>query len=191
MSPLTILLIVEASAIGLILLGAPAKKVSLVAAGANFLLSLWIYAQFPAGIGGWHFVENHSWIALGALPEIRYHVGVDGINLPLVLLTTLVTLAAIWVSPAQIKRAGEFYSYLLLLSLGALGAFVSLDLFFFYAFHEFALIPTFLLIGIWGTENRQFVSLQLTLYLGLGSLVLLAGIIALLGVLPAEARTFD
>ncbi|VVM08029.1 complex I subunit 4 family protein [Methylacidimicrobium tartarophylax] len=191
MSPLTILLVVEASAIGLILLGAPARRVSLVAAGVNFLLSLWIYAQFPSGIGGWHFVENHSWIALGALPEIRYHVGVDGISLPLVLLTTLVTLAAIWVSPTQIKRAGEFYSYLLLLSLGALGAFVSLDLFFFYAFHEFALIPTFLLIGIWGTENRQFVSLQLTLYLGLGSLVLLAGIIALLGVLPAEARTFD
>ncbi len=191
MSPLTILLLVEAAAIGLILLGASPKKVSLVAAGTNFLLSLWIYAQFPAGVGGYHFVENHSWIALGGLPEIRYHVGVDGISLPLVLLTTLVTLAAIWVAPAKIKRASEFYSYLLLLSLGALGAFVSLDLFFFYAFHEFALIPTFLLIGIWGAENRQFVSLQLTLYLGLGSLVLLAGIIALLGVVPAEERTFD
>ncbi|VVM05177.1 NADH-quinone oxidoreductase subunit M [Methylacidimicrobium cyclopophantes] len=191
MSPLTILLLVEASAIGLILFGAPPKKVSMAAAAVNFLLSLWLYVQFPAGLGGYQFVESHNWIALSGLPDIRYHVGVDGLSLPLVLLTTLVTLAAVWVAPAQIKRAAEFYSYLLLLSLGALGAFVSLDLFFFYAFHEFALIPTFLLIGIWGTENRQFVSIQLTLYLGLGSLVLLAGIIALLGALPAGARTFD
>nr|WP_018290697.1 NADH-quinone oxidoreductase subunit M [Verrucomicrobium sp. 3C] len=188
---MTFLLVVEASAIGLILFGASPKRVSFVAAATNFLISLWIYAQFPTGSGGWHFVENHSWIALGGLPEIRYHVAVDGISLPLVLLTTLVTLAAVWVAPAQIKRAAEFYTYLLLLSLGALGAFVSLDLFFFYVFHEFALIPTFLLIGIWGSENRQFASLQLTLYLGLGSLVLLAGIIALEGVLPVEARTFD
>ena len=72
------------------------------------------------------------------------------------------------------------------MSLGAMGAFTSLDLFFFYIFHEFALIPTFLLIGIWGTQNRQFASFQVTIYLMAGSLILLAGLVAL--VMAAAAR---
>jgi NADH-quinone oxidoreductase subunit M len=77
------------------------------------------------------------------------------------------------------------------MSLGAMGAFISLDLFFFYIFHEFALIPTFLLIGIWGAQNRQFASFQVTIYLMAGSLILLAGLVALVMALPPEARTFD
>ena len=77
------------------------------------------------------------------------------------------------------------------MSLGAMGAFISLDLFFFFIFHEFALIPTFLLIGIWGAQNRQFASFQVTIYLMAGSLILLAGLIALVMALPEHARTFD
>jgi NADH-quinone oxidoreductase subunit M len=77
------------------------------------------------------------------------------------------------------------------MSLGAMGAFMSLDLFFFYIFHEFALIPTFLLIGIWGAQNRQFASFQVTIYLLAGSLILLVGLIALVMAVPPAARTFD
>ena len=77
------------------------------------------------------------------------------------------------------------------MSLGAMGAFTSLDLFFFFIFHDFALIATFLLIGIWGSQNRQFASFQITIYLMAGSLILLAGFVALVMALPAKARTFD
>ncbi len=77
------------------------------------------------------------------------------------------------------------------MSLGAMGAFISLDIFFFFIFHEFALIPTFLLIGIWGSQNRQFASFQVTIYLMAGSLILLAGLIALIMALPTPDRTFD
>ena len=109
----------------------------------------------------------------------------------LLFLTAIVTFAAIAVSPGNIRRAPEYFCYLLLMSLGAMGAFMSLDLFFFYIFHEFALIPTFLLIGIWGTQNRQFASFQVTIYLMAGSLILLAGLVALIMAMPPEARTLD
>ena len=95
------------------------------------------------------------------------------------------------ISPGNIRRSAEYYCYLLLMSLGAMGAFTSLDLFFFYIFHDFALIPTFLLIGIWGAQNRQFASFQVTIYLMAGSLILLAGLVALVMALPPTARTFD
>jgi NADH-quinone oxidoreductase subunit M len=77
------------------------------------------------------------------------------------------------------------------MTMGAMGAFTSLDLFFFFIFHDFALIATFLLIGIWGSHNRQFVSFQVTIYLMAGSLILLAGFVALVTALPEHARTFD
>ena len=194
---LTLLLVIPAAALVLILCGAPAKATALGAAAANFLLSLWVAIQYVPGetpaaaYPVFEFEHSLLWASLPGLPPIHYHVGIDGISLPLVLLATLVTLAAVWVTPATVARAREYFSYVLLISLGVVGAFVSLDLFFLYIFHEFALVPTFLLIGIWGTQNRQFASLQLTLYLTLGSLILLAGIIALVTAMPPEVRTFD
>src|SRR5471032_1820181 len=77
------------------------------------------------------------------------------------------------------------------MSLGAMGAFTSLDLFFFFIFHDFALIATFLLIGIWGAQNRQFASFQVTIYLMAGSMILFTGLVALIMALPEEYRTFD
>lgn len=157
------------------------KFVAFTVALLNFILSIlaWVL-YFDPKLSGPQLVTNIPWISLpGLFTEIHFHVGIDGINLPLLLLTTTVTLAAVSVVPDDIKRPREFFSYLLLMSLGAIGAFISYDLFFLYIFHEFALIPTFLLIGIWGTQNRQFASMQLTLYLTLGSLVLLAGVLGL------------
>ena len=189
---LTLLLLLPAAAIVSILFKAPPKGAALLASGANLLWSLGLALQYiPQGTGRYQFEENTLWASLPGLPPIHYHLGLDGINLPLVLLATLVTFAAVWVTPAGITRSREFFGYVLLISLGIIGAFLSLDLFFLYIFHEFALLPTFLLIGIWGTQNRQFASLQLTLYLTLGSLILLAGIIALVVAMPEAARTFD
>ena len=134
---------------------------------------------------------DYRWVTMPGLPPIHFHLGVDGISLPLVFLTAIVTFAAVAITPGFVRRSSEYYVYLLLMSLGAMGAFISLDLFFFYIFHEFALIPTFLLIGIWGTQNRQFASFQVTIYLMAGSLILLAGLIALVMAVPNADRTFD
>ncbi len=189
--PLILLLLVPVIGILLIMVGLPAKKTALFISLFNFVLSIGIWFWFDPEMSGYQFSWNLPWAVFPLLPPIHLHLGIDGISMALVFLTTTVTLAAISVSSAQVKRAPEFFIYLLVMSLGALGAFVSLDLFFFFIFHEFALIPTFLLIGIWGNQNRQFASMQMTIYLTLGSLVLLAGLIALVLALPSNSRTFD
>lgn len=186
---LLFLLFIPLAAILMIMLRSPAKTTALWFAAANFVYSIVLMGSYDATKTGYQMVINEPWINLPGLPMIHFHLGLDGINAPMVFLTTTVTLAAIALTPATIKRASEYFVYVLLMSLGAIGAFLSLDLFFFYIFHEFALIPTFLLIGIWGSQNRQFAAMQLTLYLTLGSLVLLGGILAL--VLWSGANSFD
>ena len=190
-SPLLLLLLAPLIAILFIIAKAPARPTAGIAAAFNLVLSLGLLWYYPAAQGGYAYTMDHSWVNLQGLPPIQLHFGVDGISLPLVFLTGIVTFAAIAISPKNIRRASEYYSYLLIMSLGAMGAFISLDVFFFYIFHEFALIPTFLLIGIWGSQNRQFASFQVTIYLMAGSLILLAGLVALIMALPQEARTFD
>src|SRR5438874_5418753 len=86
----------------------------------------------------------------------------------------------------------EFYVLLLVMSGGILGAFASLDLFFFYFFHELALVPTFIMIGVWGRgENKNYATFNITLYLSVGALITLVGLIALYLQLPAAKRSFD
>ncbi|PYL65298.1 MAG: NADH-quinone oxidoreductase subunit M, partial [Verrucomicrobia bacterium] len=103
----------------------------------------------------------------------------------------VVTPAAVWFTGKIDKYENVFYACLLLVSGGAIGAFASLDLFFFYAFHELALIPTFLLIGIWGSGNRSAAAWKITIYLALGSFILLIGLILLYQSVPVPARSFD
>ena len=168
-----------------------AKIVALTTALVTFVVSLGIYSQFNANTAGFDMREQIAWVATPGL-SLSYFVGIDGMSMMLVLLTTflmVITLIGTWNSVT--KNVPQFMALLMLLETGMLGVFLSLDLFFLYIFHEFALLPTFLLIGIWGTQNRQFASLQLTLYLTLGSLILLAGIIALVVAMPEAARTFD
>jgi len=190
-SPLLFLLLAPLLAIIGILMKTPARLTAGIAAAFNLILSLGLIWNYPASQGGYAYVMDCPWVNMPGIPPIHFHFGVDGISLPLVFLAAIVTLAAIAISPSTIRRSSEFYCCLLLMSLGAMGAFISLDLFFFYIFHEFALIPTFLLIGIWGSQNRQFASFQITIYLMAGSLILLAGLLALVMALPASARTFD
>jgi len=106
-------------------------------------------------------------------------------------LAALVLLCAVWFTPSIEKSERLFYACLLFVASGAIGAFASLDLFFFYAFHELALIPTFLLIGIWGSGNRFAAAWKVTVYLGLGSFVLLLGLILLYRSVPPALRSFD
>jgi NADH-quinone oxidoreductase subunit M len=174
----------------LILLGAPARRTALITAVISLVLSVAAFVGFSRlhGNAPFEFVNSFS-----ILPEFHFNfaVGVDGLSLTMVLLATIVTVAAIWVTGTIDRLERAFYICLLLISAGTIGAFVSLDLFFFYSFHELALIPTFLLIGIWGSGNRTAAAWKVTIYLGLGSFVLLIGLIMLYQSLPADARTFD
>lgn len=192
MNPLLFLLLIPLAAIILILWVPQVcpKRITLTAFAVNFMISLKLFFQFDPATG-FQWVIKYPWFNLTNVAQINFHLGADGITLMMVFLTTLVSLTAAWVTDTSIKRVREFFVYVLLISLGALGAFLSRDLFFIYLFHEFALIPTFLLIGIWGGQNRQFASIQMTLYLALGSLILLAGIIGLVLSQPMESRSFD
>jgi NADH-quinone oxidoreductase subunit M len=184
-----VLLIVISPLLGalLILFGAPARKTALFFAVATLGLVLFAFGQFH-GTGDYEFVSSVS-----IIPDLHlgFTVGLDGLNLMMLLLAAIVTVAAIWFTGTIDRSEPAFYICLLLISGGTIGAFASLDLFFFYAFHELALIPTFLLIGIWGSGNRNAAAWKITIYLGLGSFILLIGLIMLYQSLPAEARTFD
>ena len=156
--------------------GSAPRRISLFGAGANLLLSLYLLASYNLEIGGFQFVsENALFHAYG----LSFSLGADGLSMVLLLLATLVTFAAVWVAPQVEKSPGMFYACLLFISGGAIGAFASIDLFFFYAFHELALIPTFLLIGIWGSGDRQRIAWKVTIYLAFGSFILLLGLIGL------------
>jgi NADH-quinone oxidoreductase subunit M len=145
------------------------------------------YAGAPVDADGYRFVQQIPWVeSLG----ISYHVGVDGLNVGLILMGAIVAFAAALCSWEIRTREKEFYILLLVMTGGILGAFASLDLFFFYAFHEFALVPTFIMIGVWGRgERKNYATFQITLYLSLGALIALIGLIALY--LKSGANTFD
>ena len=122
---------------------------------------------------------------------VKFILGMDGLSLSLVWLTLIVTLTAIGAGREGVKREKEYYICLLLIGLGALGAFLSVDLFYFFSFHEVALIPTFLLVGMWGHGDRTGAAWRMTVYLMLGSMILLLGLIGLFLALPETARSLD
>jgi NADH-quinone oxidoreductase subunit M len=131
--------------------------------------------------------------SLNLSPEwhLSFTTGLDGLSMVMVLLAAIVTMAAVWFTGKIDRYENAFYACLLLISGGAIGAFASIDLFFFYAFHELALIPTFLLIGIWGSGNRTAAAWKITIYLAIGSFILLIGLILLYQSVPVESRSFD
>src|SRR6266516_1196269 len=168
------------------------RLVALAATLAALLLAADVFFSFAAaeaGAGGYKFSQRIPWVeSLG----ISYSVGVDGINVGLLFMGALVAFAAACVSWEIKTHEKLFYVLLLVMSGGILGAFASLDLFFFYSFHELALIPTFIMIGVWGRgENKNYATFQITLYLSLGALLALVGLIALYLQLPLDQRTFD
>src|SRR5580692_12485212 len=145
------------------------------------------YAGAPVDADGYRFVQQIPWVtSLG----ISYHVGVDGLNVGLILMGAIVAFAATLCSWEIQTREKEFYILLLIMSGGIIGAFASLDLFFFYVLHEFALVPTFIMIGVWGRgERKNYATFQITLYLSIGALLALLGIIGLY--VKCGANTFD
>jgi NADH-quinone oxidoreductase subunit M len=190
MSPLFFVILIPVLT-GLFCFLAPgaAKKTALLGAVLNAILLGGIFFSYDLAATGTHqFIMQ--WAVVPAW-GLNFTLGADGFSLVMLLLAGLVTLAAIWISPTPDKMPGLYYGNVMLISAGVIGAFASIDVFFFYAFHELALIPTFLLIGIWGSGDRQAAAWKATIYLALGSFVLLLGLIGLYLSVPPELRTFD
>lgn len=158
---------------------------------AVFCLSLWLLGLFEAHTASMQLEERHAWItSIGA----SYHIGVDGISLFLILLTTLLTPIALLGSVNSIQhRVKEFVICMLLLESGMLGALVALDVLLFYLFWELMLIPMYFLIGIWGYQDRVYAAQKFFIYTMVGSLMMLFAILYIYSTaaFPDGVRSFD
>ncbi|MGB5872503.1 MAG: NADH-quinone oxidoreductase subunit M [Bacteroidota bacterium] len=151
------------------------KLIGIISSTIAFLVSVWLFLLFDETIPGMQFVEIYPWIP--AL-DISYHIGIDGISLLLVVLTTFLTPIALLASWDSIQERLKGYVILmLLLEVGTLGVFMALDMFLFYVFWEFMLIPMYFIIGIWGGKERIYAAVKFFLYTIVGSLLMLVAII--------------
>ena len=162
--------------------GLSGRKIKNVAAIFTFIplaLSLYLFAIFDRSLGAAgliQFEEKALWIApLNA----NYHLGVDGLSMPLVLLTTLLGFLAVLISWKVHERPREFFAWLLLLETSILGVFTSLDLLLFFIMWEIEVIPMYFLISIWGAGRREYSAIKYVLYTLFGSAFMLAGILSL------------
>lgn len=164
------------------------RQLSVAAAAVNFGLAIWLFFDYDQQAAGFQYLTKIDWVpSLG----ISYHVGADGISVAMILLTSIVYLAGTLVSWHVEARSKDFYILLHALVAGVFGVFVALDLFFFYFFYELAVVPMYLLIGYWGSANREYATMKLTLYLTAGAVVALLGLLMLYfsGITPEP--TFD
>ena len=174
----------------LIVLALPREKVALIrwvallASLVPFGLSLWLWAAYEPSQAGYQFVEQAAWY-----PTVHssYHVGVDGISVPMVLLTTLLTPLSVLISWSITENVRSYMALFLLLETGMLGVFVALDLLLFFVFWEIGLVPMYFLINQWGSSNRVYASFKFLIYTMAGSLGLLLAI-QMIGV---ASGTFD
>lgn len=172
---------------GLLLLAMPAKEercnkimkiYTLVVSCVVFLISLLLYTNFDSNAAGFQFTQRHEWIeAFG----ISYQVGIDGISMLLILLTTFLTPIVVLGSWTAVEEKVKSYLFcILFLETGMLGAFVSLDVILFYIFWEAMLIPMYLLIGVWRRQTRVYASMKFFISTLVGSLQMLVAIFYLL-----------
>lgn len=191
--PILSVLIFTPLAAALVILAIPASRqtlikwVALVAATIMLALTVITYFSYDQAVAGYQFVEQWQWVpALG----ISYHVGADGISLPLLLMAGLVVFSGVLVSWNVQDRTREFFSFLMFLAASVVGVFSALDLFLLFFFFELAVFPKYLMIVLWGyPKTREYGGMKLTLYLFIGSVISLVGILAM--VFLSGANTFD
>src|SRR6266508_3787568 len=165
-----------------------AKHIALAASLVEFAISVPLWWTFDPS-GGMQFQLDASWIPAWG---IHYTVGVDGISLFMVLLTTfLVPLSVLGSYTYITTRERGFYALMLLLTSGMIGVFVSLDLFLFYVMWEVMLIPMYFIIGVWGGENRLYAAIKFFIYTFFGSLLMLVAILALVYLVGARTGTYS
>ena len=162
------------------------KCIALAAASVTVVLSILLCLRFDPSSTSLQFVERMDWVASYG---IQYANGVDGLNLAMLLLTSIVIFCGILVSWSVTFRVKDFFANMLFLVSGVFGVFMTTNLFFFFLFYEIAVIPMYLLIVIWGSTNKQYAAMKLTLYLLLGSALMFAGFLYIYS-LPGS-HTFD
>ena len=163
-----------------------ARRVSLVVMGGVLMWSILLVSQFQTEDGLLQFSEFILWIdTLG----LTYHLGVDGLSLPLLVLNSLLTLIALYSTDDSINRPRFYYSLILLLNAGVSGAFLAQDLLLFFLFYEVELIPLYLLIAIWGGEKRSYAATKFLIYTAVSGILLLASFFGL--VLLSGGTTFE
>ena len=188
---LTILVFLPAAA-ALVILLLPqsyqhlAKYVALLGSLAALALSIWMFFSFDVNGAGFQFVERREWVDLGAF-NLQYLLGVDGISMPLVVLTTLLTTASVLVSFNVTLRPRTYYALLMVLATSVLGVFTALDFMLFFLFWELELFPMYLLIAIWGSGRKEYSATKFVLYTVAGSAFMLVAIL----ILAFSANTFD
>jgi NADH-quinone oxidoreductase subunit M len=164
-------------------------EIRMLALGTAFIamtLSLWAYFAYDTDVAGIQFEEYAEWVpSLG----ISYHVGADGVSLPMLALTGIVIFTGVLVSWGINDRPREFFAFLLLLTGGVYGVFVSLDLFLLFFMYELAVFPMYVLIATWGSTRKEYAAMKLTLYLLIGSVIALVGVLAMY--FEAGLGTFD
>jgi NADH-quinone oxidoreductase subunit M len=150
---------------------------ALTAALLALALSIWIYCAYDKAAAGYQFLEKYNWMPMLG---INLYFGVDGLSVPLVLLTGIVMVTGVMISWGIDDRPREFFAFLFILASGVFGVFASLDLFMLFFFYEIAVFPMFLLIVIWGwIKTREYAAMKLTLYLFIGSVISLIGVLVM------------
>lgn len=191
--PLLSIIIFTPLIAGLVILALPAgrkdaiKGIALGAAAVSLVFSVWQYFAYNVAVGGYQFVERMHWVpALG----ISYYLGVDGISAPLVLMAGIVVICGVMISWNVQERPREFFAFLMILASSVFGVFASLDLFLLFFFFELAVFPKYLMIAVWGwPKTREYGAMKLTLYLFMGSVVALVGVLAMY--FASGQHTFD
>ena len=186
------LLVFLPAATGLLILLLPksmeqnAKWVATGGSLAALALSFYIFSEFETGKEGFQFVTRERWVDVGGL-QLQYFFGVDGLSMPLVVLTTCLTLASVLISFSVTNRPRAYFAALMILSTSVLGVFCALDFLLFFLFWELELFPMYLLIAIWGSGRKEYSATKFVLYTIAGSAFMLVGIL----VLAFSANTFD
>jgi NADH-quinone oxidoreductase subunit M len=168
-----------------------ARAIAFLTSGISLVISLVLFMRFDSGISTIQFAESYPWISsLGV--SIKF--GLDGIGLPLVLLSNIVIPLTVLFAWGETKQANQFYGLILMEQVGVLGVFTSLDFFVFYIFWEIVLIPMYFLISIWGGPRKDYSAIKFFIYTHVASLVMLLAIFSLYFTAPPDAtgaRTFD
>ena len=162
------------------------KNLSLASAACSLFFTIFAFTKYSPSLGGYQLIDAVDWVpALG----ISYKVGIDGINAVLLVMTAVLAFTGVIVSCSVKERLKEYLIFYLFLIAGCFGVLCSLNIFFIYFFYECAVIPVFPLIGIWGSGNKDYAAMKLTLYLTLGAVLALVALLSLYFV--AGLGTFD
>lgn len=164
--------------------GALIKWISAVISGIVLILSIILYLAFNPALSSMQFREVYSWIPS---LDVKYFMGIDGLSLPFIILTAVLTFLSVIYSWIINERPKEYFILFLLLEVGMLGVFTSLDFVLFYMFWEISLVPMYFLIGVWGGARREYAAIKFFLYTLVGSLAMLLSIL----ILFFNAGTFD